>query len=116
MSAIINIPQKFQLVNGMMPSGAGIRLLPFVLCTPVAAVLSGWVVSLQKIPHIYVLYVGGALSTLGMQLMSTLSVDDFNINPAQYFYQTLLGLGLGTSVSALSNVVTGYVEAQDLGE
>ncbi|POR31011.1 Putative MFS-type transporter [Tolypocladium paradoxum] len=94
MAAIINIPQRLQTVNSTTAIGAGIRLLPLLLLSPVASSLSGLLISKLKVPPLYLLILGGSLQTIGVGLFSSLDSSNLQVPSAQYGYQVYYGLGV----------------------
>jgi len=115
LSIIINIPQRFQIVNGKTPTQAGIRLLPLVLFIPFASTLSAILSTKMKVPFLYLLIVGSSFQLLGVALMTTLSVTQFQIQPMQYISQVILGLGFGLSVSTVMMMLPKYISDNDSG-
>lgn len=115
MAAIINIPQRLQTVNMTTAIGAGIRMLPLLLLlSPLATILAGILVSKLKIPPLYILVLGASLQMIGVGLFSSLG-SSTSISPAQYGYQTLMGLGFGFSLSTILMMVPLVVTERDQG-
>lgn len=116
MAVIVNLPQRFQAVNGLSPTAAGIRLLPLLLCSPFASGLSGLLVTKAKVPPAYLLILGSALQLLGVGLTSSLPSTQQSIRPAQYGYEVLMGFGFGLGLSSLLVLVPMVVSKQDIGK
>ncbi len=114
MAAIFNIPQRLQTVNSTSAIGAGIRLLPLLLLSPVATATSGLLITKFKIPPLYLLIVGGSFQTIGVGLFSSLSSSDLQISPAQYGYQVIMGLGFGLNLSTILMMVPMVVDEKDI--
>ncbi|KAI1347291.1 major facilitator superfamily transporter [Xylaria sp. FL0043] len=114
MAAIINIPQRLQTVNSTTPIGAGIRLLPLLLLSPVASALSGFLISKTKVPPLYLLLIGGSLQTIGVGLFSSLDSSNLDIPSAQYGYQVIMGLGFGFNLSTLLIMVPMIISEKDI--
>ncbi|MCJ1233481.1 hypothetical protein MMC14_001439 [Varicellaria rhodocarpa] len=112
-TVIIIIPQRFQVVNDLSSFSAGWRLLALMLCTPVASMLSGYLMSNRKIPIIYILLVGAILQIIGLALMGTLSISDPTVPRAQYGYQVILGFGVGLTLSSLLIAAPTVIEDKD---
>ncbi|RGP61088.1 hypothetical protein FLONG3_10643 [Fusarium longipes] len=107
-SMVVNIPQRAQAVYGMSPSQAGISLLPMMLSSPVATVLSGYLTGNAKFPPVYPIVVAAALQVLGVGLMCSLPTDSTDMPTAQYGYEILMGLGFGlglTTVLSFARIV-----------
>ncbi|KAL8667019.1 MAG: hypothetical protein Q9202_000941 [Teloschistes flavicans] len=115
-AVIVNLPQRFQAVNGLSPTAAGIRLLPLLLCSPFASGLSGLLVTKAKVPPAYLLILGSALQLLGVGLTSSLPSTQQSIRPAQYGYEVLMGFGFGLGLSSLLVLVPMVVSKQDIGK
>jgi hypothetical protein len=115
MAAIINIPQRLQTVNSTTAIGAGIRLLPLLLLSPVASASSGFLMSKLKIPPLYLLITGGSLQVLGVGLFSSLDSANLEIPSAQYGYQAIMGFGFGLSLSTTLMMAPLVVQQKDMG-
>ena len=92
--AIIEIPQRFQIVNDLSAEHSGILLLPMTIVTPVFATVAG--AAAGKKPHLseWITLGGSLLSLVATALMGSLPTG-ISIPTAQYGYQVLLGAGLG---------------------
>jgi predicted MFS family arabinose efflux permease len=109
------LPQRFQLVNGLDSFNAGIRLIPYGAAFPVGSVVGSQVAGRFKIPAIYIVFFGSILQTVGYALLSTVdSSSDFP--PAIYGYMVLCGLGCGTTYQTLYIMVPFTVETRDKGK
>ena len=80
-TAIIQIPQRFQIVNGSSTLEAGVRLLPFILVVPISTAFASLSASKLKLPPIFLFTMGCVLQTVGAALMSTSPV---NVEPSAY--------------------------------
>jgi hypothetical protein len=98
---VVNIPQRAQAVYGMSPSQAGISLLPMMLSSPAATVLSGYLTGNAKIPPVYPIIVAAALQVLGVGLMCSLPSDSTDMPDAQYGYEVLMGIGFGLGLTTV---------------
>ena len=89
---IYYLPLYFQAVDGTSASTSGLRILPYLATMIVAAVVSGFCVSLLGY-YVPFMIVGSALFTVGAALLHNLGV---NSGPAQWVgYQLLSGIGFG---------------------
>ncbi|KAI0882850.1 putative efflux pump antibiotic resistance protein [Annulohypoxylon maeteangense] len=88
------LPQRFQLVNGLSSLDAGLRLLPYGLMFSAGSMVGTTVASKLKIPAIYMLFVGSGLQIIGYAFLSTLDTT-LQINPKVYGYLILSGFGCG---------------------
>lgn len=114
MAAIFNIPQRLQTVNSTSAIGAGIRLLPLLLLSPIASAASGFLITTLRMPPLYTLILGGSLQTIGVGLFSSLSSSDLQIPHAQYGYQVIMGLGFGFNLSTILMMVPMIVDEKDI--
>ncbi|KAK4032521.1 major facilitator superfamily transporter [Parachaetomium inaequale] len=114
MSAIITIPQRFQVVNGTTAVDAGIRMLPLLLCSPIATILASLLLSKLRLAPLYVLLAGCSLQTLGVGLFSSLDSSDLNVPAFQYGYQVIMGCGFGLNLSTVLMMVPLVVKQRDM--
>ncbi|KAF2681632.1 MFS general substrate transporter [Lentithecium fluviatile CBS 122367] len=112
---IIQLPQRFQVVNGESTIGAGVRLLPFTATAPIESIITA-VLAKKGVVPIYMLVFGSVLQTIGFALLGSLSTQDgFAISLAQYGYQTMVSLGSGSNNSLLALLTPFSVEPRDKG-
>lgn len=109
---VIQIPQRFQSVNGLSPLSAGIRLLPFAIASPIGSVLAPTICKKAKVPPIYLCLVGSALQVIGCALLSTIP-NHASIFHGQYGYQVIAGIGVGISLACLVVMAPFTVEERD---
>lgn len=98
--AVIQIPLRLQTVYGISPLGAGIRLLPFAVLSPIGSGVSAAIAGKAKIPPIYLMPVGAIIQIIGFALLSTGSTGT-SPDKAQYGYQAIAGFGVGMNLSIL---------------
>lgn len=112
MTAVIYLPQRFQLQNSYSPADAGVRMLPLLLLSSVAAGVGGFIVQIKNVSF-YLLVVSACLQLLGLGLMSSLPASMGSAPARQYGYQIILGVGFGLSLSTLPLVARLEVEKED---
>ncbi|KAG5800376.1 hypothetical protein H9Q69_000674 [Fusarium xylarioides] len=100
-SMVVNIPQRAQAVYGLSPSRAGIILLPMMLTSPAATVLSGYLTGNAKVPPAYLIIIAAVLQVLGVGLACSLSTDVTHMPDAQYGYEVLMGVGFGMGLATV---------------
>lgn len=110
--AVIQIPLRFQTVYGISALGAGIRLLPFAVLTPVGSGISAAIAGKAKVPPIYLMLVGAVIQIIGFALLSTGATGTSPSN-AQYGYQAIAGFGVGMNLSNLILMTPFAVEKRD---
>lgn len=130
-STLIDLPQRFQIVNQKSSLSAGVHLLPLVLASALgqlavpifiaydlAKVLTGSMLggtlNSKRNNTFYTLNTAAALILLGSGLLSTLPVGTV-ISHAQYGYQIILGFGCGLTFSTATVMTAFYSEPEDIG-
>jgi hypothetical protein len=116
MAAIINIPQRLQTVNATSAIGAGIRLLPLLLLSPVASTAAGFFVSKLRVPPLYLLVIGASLQKIGVGLFSSIDSTDLSIPKGQYGYQVVMGFVFGLNLSTILMMAPLVVQQKDMGK
>ncbi|KAI9831665.1 MAG: hypothetical protein M1819_004731 [Sarea resinae] len=94
-AAIILLPQRFQAVDGISATKAGITLLPFTIVAPVLSVVCGLLLSKAPKSTTLVLLCSSAVTVVAIALLGTLSNSTFSIEPKVYGFEVILALGLG---------------------
>ncbi|OTA80297.1 hypothetical protein M434DRAFT_38029 [Hypoxylon sp. CO27-5] len=94
------LPQRFQLVNGLSSLDAGVRLVPFGGAVPVGTITSAAVAGKLRVPAIYITISGALLQVVGFALLGTLQ-PSAGIPAAVYGYQVIAGVGCGISFQTL---------------
>ena len=112
--AVIQIPQRFQVVNDVSPLQAGIRLLPFAFSSPFASGVSATIASKFKVPPIYILFIGAIFQSVGFGLLSSVSTSG-RFSHVQYLFEVIAGLGVGTNIGTLILMTPYAVSKKDQG-
>lgn len=113
MSGIYQLPQRFQVVHGLSPLAAGVRVIAFTGAAPIASVITA-IIAKTGVPPIYIVLAATCLQITGFALLGTLPVSTA-IPKAQYGYQVMAGFGCGTNVSLLALMTPFSVEEKDNG-
>ncbi|KIN02299.1 hypothetical protein OIDMADRAFT_103461 [Oidiodendron maius Zn] len=95
---IINLPLRFQIVNGDNPIMAGVHLIPMLGISAFGSTIGG-ILSSRKNLTSYSVIIGSCFVLLGSGLLSTVS-HSASISPSQYVYQLIFGFGTGISFSS----------------
>ncbi|CAG8953094.1 hypothetical protein HYFRA_00003289 [Hymenoscyphus fraxineus] len=95
--AVIELPQRYQIVNAASPLSAGVRLLAYAAPLPFGIVFANTLTGKYRVPFIYSLSGGAILQTVGFALQSTLP-NTLRTWPGQYGYSVITGLGMGMSM------------------
>ncbi|KAH9897330.1 major facilitator superfamily transporter multidrug resistance [Xylariomycetidae sp. FL2044] len=109
-ASVVNIPQQNQIVHLSTPTEAGVQILPIMVLSPVASVISGFIFSKTIRFGWMILVLGSVLSLLGVGLLIELPYSD-GILPRMFGYEVILGFGLGVVMPAF--LVLGRVEVED---
>lgn len=92
--------------------GAGIRLLPFAVLSPIGTGVSAAIAGKAKIPPVYLLPAGAIIQIIGFTLLSTESTGT-SPGKAQYGYQAIAGFGVGMNLGTLILMTPFAVEKRD---
>jgi hypothetical protein len=110
---VINLPQRFQIVNANSPAVSGLHILPTILTTAVSAAVAGAVTGKFKIAW-HLLVFGTACTAIGCGLLSTLHTGE-KIQTIGYFYQSIAGLGFGLTLACTQVISRAEVADEDYG-
>ncbi|KAH8680619.1 drug resistance transporter EmrB/QacA subfamily [Xylariales sp. PMI_506] len=111
MTVLINLPQRFQAVDGATAFEAGVHLLPMLLASPVATAVSGQLVGKLKLPPFYMLLFATSLQILGIGLSSSIH---FQGGTLLYGYEVLMGFGFGMGLVTLIIYTPLVVDRSDM--
>ncbi len=106
------LPTFLQMVGGASATESGLLMLPMMGGVVGASIVSGQLISHTGRYKLYPI-LGGALSTLGMYLLSRLEVDTPRLEYS--VYMAVLGAGIGLIMPVLVLAVQNSVRAADLG-
>ncbi|KAF5868961.1 putative mfs multidrug transporter protein [Botrytis fragariae] len=112
-TVIINLPQRFHVVNGNSPLEAGYRLLALTISIPFGSFIGGFLVQKLCIPFIWVLMGFAPLQIAGLVLLG-FSSSNKDISRAIYGYQVVAGLGLGGSLGVSIMMIPFIATKQDM--
>ena len=91
-------------------------MLALILCVAAGAGISAQLIQTLRIAPFYVLLGGAGIQTLGLGLMVSLSVVQFNVPPVLYVYEVILGIGFGLSMGSVILMTTIVFDSRDIGE
>ncbi|KAF6815326.1 major facilitator superfamily transporter [Colletotrichum sojae] len=111
MTALINLPQRFQAVNGLSPFRAGVHLLPFLLSSPLATAISGQLATKWDVPPFYLLLFGASMQMLGIGLASSPAAETTR---HLLGFEVIMGFGFGMTLATLLVYVPLLVDRADL--
>ncbi|GAB1315320.1 hypothetical protein MFIFM68171_05530 [Madurella fahalii] len=106
------LPQRFQLVNGLSSLDSGLRLLPFGAMFPVGSMAGSTLSSKLRVPAIYLALVGSVFQVVSYALLSALSAS-LQVETKVYGYLILAGFGCGLTYTMVYIVVPFTVEKRD---
>jgi hypothetical protein len=108
------LPQRFEVVNGSSPLGAGVRILPYTAVTSISSLVLSALAAKAQIPVLYIIIFGSICQTLGFGLLSFVPITT-DILPAQYGYMALAAIGTGANMTLLIVLSPYLVEKRDAG-
>jgi len=112
LGALTFLPLYQQTVQHASPTGSGLMLIPLMLGSTVTAVISGQVTS--KTGRYKILpIIGGVIMTIGLYLLTHLSVNTTRLDSALCF--VVLGVGMGFLMQITSLIVQNSVRQSDMG-
>jgi hypothetical protein len=111
--AVVNLPERFQIVSRDTPIIAGVRLLPMLVFSGLGAILGGFA-SARHNNTSYTLIIASAFQLLGYGLMTTLGLTT-DVPAKQYGFQIFLGLGFGMTMSSATQMMHLQAAPQWLG-
>ncbi|EMR63741.1 putative mfs multidrug transporter protein [Eutypa lata UCREL1] len=112
MTVLINLPQRFQAVDGQSAFQAGIRMLPLLLSSPVATAVAGQLAAKFKVPPFYLILFAASLQMVGLGLASSVKYVSGN---EMYGYEVIMGFGFGMGLVSLLIFTPMVVDRADLG-
>ena len=110
--AIVMLPLYLQVVKGDSATSAGLKLIPLMLGIVSMSIFSGKRISQTGHYKIYPI-VGLSIMTVGLLLMSTLSIT--TSFPVLAFFAILVGAGLGLSMQTIVIALQNSIEMRDMG-
>ena len=113
--SIVQIPQRFMLVNRLSAIDAGVRLLPFAAVMTSSSVIISIVMTKSRIPVVYALLFGACLEVAGVAGLSRTSTQA-HVEVSQFGFQVLAAVGVGFFNIILLLMTPHVVDKKDLGE
>ncbi|KAI1131717.1 MFS multidrug transporter-like protein [Nemania abortiva] len=110
--SVYQLPQRFQLVNGLSGLDAGVRLIPFTLASPVGTAVAASIAGRLKIAPIWILVTGAILQVIGFALLSTLPLT-LHLLPRTYGFEIIAGFGCGMNLALSFVLAPSVVEVRD---
>ncbi|KAF1951580.1 MFS general substrate transporter [Byssothecium circinans] len=110
-AGVFQLPQRFQIVHGLSPIAAGVRVMAYTGAAPISSIITA-LVAKKGVPPIYLVLGASCLQIIGFSLLGTLPAST-TISKAQYGYQVIAGFGCGTNISLLTLMTPFCVSEQD---
>jgi EmrB/QacA subfamily drug resistance transporter len=110
--SVTYMPLYLQLVKGVSPSAAGLQLTPMMGGVLISSTISGQIISRRGRYRLFPI-LGTAVMTIGLFLLSTLTVATPSLVASGYML--VLGVGLGMVMQVLVLAVQNTVDFRDLG-
>lgn len=111
---VVNLPQRFQVVNSLSPLDTGVRLLALTLSLPVGNIWTVLLIQKLRVPPFILMIAGGALQLLALGLLFSVSTD-LAVPSALYGYEVILGIGVGATIGSVVLMATLIFEQRDMG-
>lgn len=109
------VPQRFQLINGLSTLNAAVRLVPYGAGVPVGTIVGANLAGKLQIPLVYLVMASVVFQVVGYALLGTLPTDT-TIPPAAYAYLVIAGLGCGMCIQTLLLAIPFTTEKRDNGK
>jgi hypothetical protein len=107
----IFLPQRMQLVNGLSPVKAGVRMLPQLVFLGVLSPIASRLV-VDTMSYRPLMVFSGAIGAIGTGLLSTLTVaTNF---PQQYGFEVMTGCSIGVTITVSTIIVQFSTEREHL--
>jgi EmrB/QacA subfamily drug resistance transporter len=110
--SVTYLPVFLQVVKGVSPTRSGLQMVPMMLGMLTTSVISGQVISRTGRYKLFPI-VGTAVMTVGLFLLSRLTVESSTTHSSALML--VLGLGIGMVMQVLVIAVQNSVEYRDLG-
>ncbi|KAF2706214.1 MFS multidrug transporter-like protein [Pleomassaria siparia CBS 279.74] len=110
-SGVFQLPQRFQVVHGLSPLAAGVRVMAYTGAAPISSIITA-IIAKKGVPPIYLVLGASCLQIVGFALLGSLPASTA-ISKAQYGYQVIAGFGCGTNISLLTLMTPFSVSPQD---
>lgn len=110
----VQIPQRYQLVYGLSPLDAGVRLVPFSIFTAVGTMVASGVAGKLKVPPIFLIIFGACLQIVGFALLGTLPLS-LELPSQMYGFEVLAAFGSGMSYIMTYLLIPYTAESRDTG-
>jgi MFS family permease len=114
-SAVFQIPQRFELVYDVSPLQSGIKLIPYTIGVPLGSAIASKLAEITKAPVIFIILGGAILQIVGFALMGTLPTT-LEIPRQIYAYEIIASLGYGMNIAMLLLLVPFSVQPRDRGK
>jgi EmrB/QacA subfamily drug resistance transporter len=112
LGALTFLPLYQQTVQHASPTGSGLMLIPLMVGSTVTSLISGQVTSRTGRYKILPI-IGAVIMSLGIFLLTHVSVDTTRLTSAVYF--VVLGIGMGFLMQITSLIAQNSVPQQDMG-
>ncbi|KAI0835189.1 MFS multidrug transporter-like protein [Hypoxylon sp. FL0890] len=110
--SVYQLPQRFQLVNGLNGLDAALRLIPFTIASPLGTGLAAAVAGKFKVPAILIIITGACLQVIGFSLLGTLPITT-DLLPRTYGFEVIAGFGCGMNLALLFVIIPLVAEQRD---
>ena len=89
-TGVFQLPQRFQIVHGLSPIAAGVRVMAYTGAAPISSIITA-IIAKKGVPPIYLVLVASCLQIIGFSLLGSLPTATA-ISKVQYGYQVIAGM------------------------
>jgi len=112
---LFTIPQFGQAVYGLEPIPAALSILPLLLSSPAAIVISGVLTSNYNVAPAHLIIVGSVIQMVGVGLTIDIPLAGSQTSAKQYGFETIMGLGFGMTLGTVLTLAQLISSKEDVG-
>jgi hypothetical protein len=112
---LFTIPQFGQAVYGLDPIPAALSVLPLLLSSPAAIVISGVLTSNYNVAPAHIIIVGSVIQMVGVGLAIDIPLTGSQTSAKQYGFETIMGLGFGMTLGTVLTLAQLISSKEDVG-
>ncbi|KAK3317315.1 hypothetical protein B0T19DRAFT_289548 [Cercophora scortea] len=113
-TAIFQLPIRYQVVNRLSPLDSGVRLIPLSACGPIGASIGAVFARNERVPPLYLAFAGELMQIIGLAILSQGTIDNPEWHGGIYRLEVVIGLGFGLCITAATLLTPFIVGKKDL--
>ncbi|KAK3689075.1 putative multidrug resistance protein fnx1 [Podospora appendiculata] len=113
-TCIFQLPIRYQVVGGLDPLEAGVRLIPISACGPLGASIGAVFARNERIPPLYLAFAGELMQIIGLVVLSQGTADNPEWHGGIYAIEVVTGLGFGLCIASATLLTPFIVGKKDL--